>query len=72
LRTKSLPGPYVRRADIAGAASGFFAALGLPEIRARRAKLAGLGYGARSDFELNFGSYLPSFAPDPDSASLTG
>src|SRR6516165_2855795 len=29
--------------------------------QARRGKLRGLGYGIRSDFELNFGRYLPAF-----------
>jgi enoyl-CoA hydratase/carnithine racemase len=37
----------------------FFSTLGLPSARARRAKVRGLGYGVPSDFELNFGSYLP-------------
>src|SRR5262249_25037444 len=32
-----------------------------PRAQARRAKLRGLGYGVRSDFELNFGRYLPAF-----------
>jgi enoyl-CoA hydratase/carnithine racemase len=34
-----------------------------PSAQARRAKLRGLGYGVQSDFEMNFGRYLPSFGP---------
>ena len=33
--------------------------LALPSAQVRRAKLRGIGYGVPSDFELNFGSYLP-------------
>jgi len=40
-----------------------FPMLALPSAQARRAKLRGIGYGIRSDFELNFGRYLPSFGP---------
>ena len=35
--------------------------LALPDAQARRPKLRGIGYGVRSDFELNFGRYLPTF-----------
>jgi enoyl-CoA hydratase/carnithine racemase len=38
-----------------------FPLLALPNAQARRAKIRNLGYGVRSDFELNFGRYLPSF-----------
>src|ERR1700688_2631424 len=38
-----------------------FPMLALPGAQARRAKLRNIGYGVRSDFELNFGRYLPSF-----------
>jgi enoyl-CoA hydratase/carnithine racemase len=38
-----------------------FPMLTWPSARARRAKLSGIGYGIRSDFELNFGRYLPGF-----------
>jgi hypothetical protein len=31
----------------------------LPGAQARRAKVRDMGYGVRSDFELNFGRYLP-------------
>ena len=39
----------------------FFPTLTWPSAQARRAKLRGIGYGLRSDFELNFGRYLPAF-----------
>src|SRR5262244_2675956 len=39
----------------------FFPLLALPSAQARRAKIRNLGYGLRSDFELNFGRYLPTF-----------
>jgi enoyl-CoA hydratase/carnithine racemase len=38
-----------------------FPMLAWPDAQARRTKLRGIGYGIRSDFELNFGRYLPSF-----------
>jgi enoyl-CoA hydratase/carnithine racemase len=38
-----------------------FPMLNRPDAQARRGKLRGLGYGIRSDFELNFGRYLPAF-----------
>jgi enoyl-CoA hydratase/carnithine racemase len=38
-----------------------FPMLALPDAQARRPKLRGIGYGDPSDFELNFGRYLPSF-----------
>ena len=50
----------------------FFLTLAMPGAQARRAKIRGVRYGVPSDFELNFGSYLPSFAPDPDSATPAG
>jgi enoyl-CoA hydratase/carnithine racemase len=39
----------------------FFPLLALPGAQTRRAKVRNIGYGVRSDFELNFGRYLPSF-----------
>jgi enoyl-CoA hydratase/carnithine racemase len=39
----------------------FFPLLALPSTQARRAKIRGIGYGVPSDFELNFGRYLPTF-----------
>ena len=43
-----------------------FPMLVLPDAQARRPKLRGIGYGVRSDFELNFGRYLPSFGRADD------
>jgi len=37
----------------------FFPLLALPSAQARRAKVRHVGYGVPSDFELNFGRYLP-------------
>jgi enoyl-CoA hydratase/carnithine racemase len=37
-----------------------FSVLASPSAQARRAKLRNVGYGIRSDFELNFGRYLPA------------
>jgi len=39
----------------------FFSTLAMPSAQARRAKIRSIGYGIRSDFELNFGRYLPAF-----------
>ena len=47
----------------------FFPLLALPGAGARRAKVRNLGYGVPSDFELNFGRYLPSFGPTDDDAA---
>ncbi len=38
----------------------FFSTLALPGARARRSKVRNFGYGVPSDFELNFGRYLPA------------
>ena len=43
-----------------------FPMLTWPSARARHTKLAGIGYGVRSDFELNFGRYLPAFGSAAD------
>ena len=37
----------------------FFSTLAMPGAQARRARVRNIGYGLRSDFELNFGRYLP-------------
>jgi enoyl-CoA hydratase/carnithine racemase len=37
--------------------------LAAADAQARRTKLRDIGYGVPSDFELNFGRYLPSFGP---------
>ena len=47
----------------------FFPLLALPGAQARRAKVRDIGYGVPSDFELNFGSYLPTFGPGDDDAT---
>lgn len=39
----------------------FFPLLAQPSAQKRRAKIRNIGYGVRSDFELNFGRYLPRF-----------
>jgi enoyl-CoA hydratase/carnithine racemase len=38
-----------------------FSILAWPSAQARRGKIRNIGYGVRSDFELNFGRYLPAF-----------
>jgi enoyl-CoA hydratase/carnithine racemase len=43
-----------------------FPMLTWPSARARRAKLRGIGYGLPSDFELNFGQYLPALGRADD------
>jgi len=47
----------------------FFPLLALPGAGARRAKVRNAGYGVPSDFELNFGRYLPSFGPAEENAT---
>jgi hypothetical protein len=44
----------------------FFPLLALPSAQARRAKVRNVGYGVPSDFELNFGRYLPTFGRADD------
>jgi enoyl-CoA hydratase/carnithine racemase len=44
----------------------FFPLLALPGAQARRAKVRNIGYGVPSDFELNFGRYLPAFGRTDD------
>lgn len=51
-------------AEFESSSGMFFAALAWPPAVARRAKMRDLGYGVRSEFELNFGRFLPSFSPD--------
>ena len=41
----------------------FFSALTQPGAQARRGKVRSMGYGIRSDFELNFGTRLPALGP---------
>jgi hypothetical protein len=40
--------------------------LAMPSAQARRAKIRNIGYGVPSDFELNFGRYLPTFGRTDD------
>jgi enoyl-CoA hydratase/carnithine racemase len=47
----------------------FFPLLALPGAKARRSKVRNLGYGIPSDFELNFGRYLPGLGPADDDAT---
>jgi len=44
----------------------FFPMLASPRAKGRRAKVRDIGYGVRSDFELNFGRYLPSLGRAED------
>ena len=39
--------------------------------QARFAKIRNIGYGVRSDFELNFGRYLPAFGPSEEDSTGT-
>ena len=43
-----------------------FPMLAWPDAQARRTKLRNIGYGVRSDFELNFGRYLTMFGRSDD------
>jgi enoyl-CoA hydratase/carnithine racemase len=45
-----------------------------PSAQTRRAKVRDIGYGVRSDFELNFGQYLPGFGrvDDDDTDTQAG
>ena len=47
----------------------FFSTLALPSAQARRARVRNIGYGVPSDFELNFGRYLPVLGREDDDAS---
>jgi enoyl-CoA hydratase/carnithine racemase len=48
-------------AELQSSNDKIFSILAWPSAQARRAKLRDIGYGVRSDFELNFGRYLPAF-----------
>jgi len=43
-----------------------FPMLSWPDAKTLRGKLRDIGYGVRSDFELNFGRYLPGFGAEND------
>jgi hypothetical protein len=53
-----------RGAEIEASYGVYSSAAASCRVQARRAKAYGLGYGTRSDFELNFGRLLPSLDPD--------
>ena len=53
-------------AEIQSSIDMFFTTLARPSAQARRAKVRSLGYGVPSDFELNFGRYLPALGPTAD------
>ena len=48
-----------------------FPLLALPDAQARRAQIRNIGYGVRSDFELNFGRYLPEFGRSDEDDTKT-
>ena len=48
-----------------------FSILSWPSAQARRAKIRDIGYGVPSDFELNFGRYLPSFGSADGDGAVT-
>jgi enoyl-CoA hydratase/carnithine racemase len=48
-------------AELQSSNNMIFPMLALPDAQARRGKLRNLGYGVRSDFELNFGRYVSEF-----------
>src|SRR5271170_1574545 len=56
-------------AELQSSIDMFFPLLALPGAQARRAKIRNIGYGVPSDFELNFGRYLPTFGPADDGDS---
>jgi enoyl-CoA hydratase/carnithine racemase len=53
-------------AEIQSSIDMFFTTLARPSAQARRAKVRSLDYGVPSDFELNFGRYLPALGPAAD------
>ena len=61
-------------AELQSSSDMIFPMLAWPSAQARRAKLRGIGYGVRSDFELNFGRYLRGFgrADDDDTDTQAG
>jgi enoyl-CoA hydratase/carnithine racemase len=48
-----------------------FSILAWPSAQARRAKIRNIGYGVPSDFELNFGRYLPAFGRADGDGTVT-
>ena len=53
-------------AELQSSNDTIFSMLALPSAQARRAKLRDIGYGVPSDFELNFGRYLPGLGRTDD------
>jgi enoyl-CoA hydratase/carnithine racemase len=53
-------------AELQSSNEKIFPMLAWPDAQARRSKLRDIGYGVRSDFELNFGRYLPQFGQADD------
>ena len=53
-------------AELQSSNNMFWSTLALPGAKARRVKVRSLGYGLPSDFELNFGRYLPALGPGDD------
>jgi enoyl-CoA hydratase/carnithine racemase len=49
----------------------FFPLLARPTAKARRAKVRNIGYGVPSDFEMNFGRYLPALGRADDDDTNT-
>jgi enoyl-CoA hydratase/carnithine racemase len=58
-------------AELQSSGDLFFPLLALPSAQARRAKIRNIGYGVPSDFELNFGRYLPKFGRADDDETDT-
>ncbi|MFC4528173.1 enoyl-CoA hydratase/isomerase family protein [Dyella halodurans] len=53
-------------AELQSSTDLFFTTLASPSAQARRVKVRGMAYGVLSDFELNFGRYLPVFGRADD------
>jgi enoyl-CoA hydratase/carnithine racemase len=56
-------------AELRSSTDKFFSILASPGAQARRSKLRNIGYGVRSDFELNFGRYLPALGAAGDGSA---
>ena len=54
------------RAELQSSNDMIFPMLTLPAAQARRARIRSIGYGVPSDFELNFGRYLPALGRADD------
>ena len=58
-------------AELQSSGDMFFPTLAWPSARARRSKVRGIGYGVASEFELNFGRYLPALGEADDDNTQT-